>query len=113
MPEKKHNMKPVDWKALLEEDGDLLRSLVETVVQQVLEAEIREAVRMGRGQHRGNLLVLPPAGVPPQAHEIHQHAGSHQRRDKTTHPRRAHLPQRGQLPKADPGPGGGDARRLD
>lgn len=50
MPEKKHSMKPADWKALLEGDGDLLRSLVQTVVQQVLEAEMTEALGAEKGE---------------------------------------------------------------
>lgn len=50
MPVKKHSMKPADWKALLEEDGDLLRSLVQTVVQQVLEAEMTEALGAEKGE---------------------------------------------------------------
>ena len=50
MPEKKHSMKAVDWKTMSKQDGDLLRSLVETAVQQVLEAEMTEMLGAEKGE---------------------------------------------------------------
>jgi putative transposase len=40
----------VDWKALLSDEQDFMRGLVQEVVQQVLEAEMDEALQAGKGE---------------------------------------------------------------
>jgi putative transposase len=40
----------LDWKALLSEGQDVMRVLVQEVVQQVLEAEMDEALQAGKGE---------------------------------------------------------------
>ena len=64
-----------------------------------------QAVRLGRGAHRGDADLLPAAAPAPQAPEVHQHAGAAERGDQAADPRGADLPQRGQLPAAGAGPG--------
>jgi putative transposase len=44
---------PLNWKALLEGDADFLRPLLERVVQEVLEAEMTEALGAGKGERTG------------------------------------------------------------
>ena len=39
-----------DWKELALEDSDWLRGLVQQVVQEVLEAEMDEALQAGKGE---------------------------------------------------------------
>src|ERR1700751_4634208 len=65
--------------------------------------QIPQAHGLGRGQHRGDLDLLPSAAGAPQAHEVDQHAGAPQRGDQTAHLRGANLPQRRELPKAGAG----------
>ena len=67
---------------------------------------------LGRGAYRGDLHLLPAAAGAPQTHEVDQHAGTLQRRVAAAHAGDPDLPQPGQLPAADPGPGGGDPRAL-
>jgi transposase-like protein len=68
MTRKQDNAKGVDWKALIAEQEDFLRPLIQEVVQQVLEAEMDEALgaeksertpdRRGyRSGHYGRTLV--------------------------------------------------------
>lgn len=40
----------LDWKALLSDEQDFMRGLVQEVVQQVLEAEMDEALQAGKGE---------------------------------------------------------------
>ena len=44
MTEKKSNTSKVDWKAVIEGQENFLKPLVKEVLQQVLEAEMLEAV---------------------------------------------------------------------
>ena len=67
-----------------------------------LAEEVPEADRLGRGQHRQHVDLLSPAAPTPQACEEHEHARAAQRRAAATHPRGAHLPQRGELPSTHP-----------
>jgi putative transposase len=48
MTEKKINMSKVDWKAVIAEQQDFLKPLVQEIVQQVLEAEMVEAAGADR-----------------------------------------------------------------
>ena len=41
-----------------------------------MAGEISKALRLGRGEHRGDALLLPAAASPPQAHEVDEHAGA-------------------------------------
>jgi len=50
MTRKQNNAKEVDWKALLAEQGDFLRPLAQAILQQVMEAEMNEAVAAGKGE---------------------------------------------------------------
>ncbi len=43
MAQRKSTAVGLDWKALLSEDRDVMRVLVQEVVQQVLESEMEEA----------------------------------------------------------------------
>ena len=53
MTEKKRNTSALDWKALMEGQKDFLKPLVQEVVQQVLEAEMAEAVEAERYERTG------------------------------------------------------------
>jgi len=50
MTRKKDSSKRLDWKALLEGQEDFPRPLIQEVVQQVLEAEMDEALGAGKGE---------------------------------------------------------------
>jgi len=70
---------------------------------------VREAVRLGGGEHRGDADFLPAAAAASQAHEIDQHVGAAQRGDQAADVGGANLPKPRQLSSSDPGFGGGDA----
>lgn len=53
MTGKKSNTSALDWKALMEGQKDFLKPLVQEVVQQVLEAEMAEAVEAERYERTG------------------------------------------------------------
>jgi putative transposase len=53
MTGKKINTSALDWKALMEGQKDFLKPLVQEVVQQVLEAEMQEAVEAERYERTG------------------------------------------------------------
>ena len=53
MTEKKHNTSALEWKALMEDQKDFLKPLVQEVIQQVLEAEMQEAVEAERYERTG------------------------------------------------------------
>lgn len=53
MTEKKRNTSALDWKALMEGQKDFLKPLVQEVVQQVLEAEMQEAIEAERYERTG------------------------------------------------------------
>ena len=44
MTRKKNTTEPTDWKALMGEDGNLLKAIVQQALQEVLEAEMMETV---------------------------------------------------------------------
>ena len=54
MTRKQNNAKEPDWKALLAEQGDFLRPLAQAILQQVMEAEMNEAVAAGKGERTAN-----------------------------------------------------------
>ena len=45
-----------DLKQMLAEDGDLLKTIIEQTVQQVLEAEMDEALQASKGERSENRL---------------------------------------------------------
>ena len=47
---RKPRIRAEDLRRMLSEDGDLLKTIIEQTVQQVLEAEIDEALQAGRGE---------------------------------------------------------------
>jgi putative transposase len=67
--------------------------------------QVWEAVRLGGGQHRGDLDVLPAAAGAPQASQEHQRAGTAHPGVQAADAGRADLPPRGQLPAAGARPG--------
>ena len=82
------------------------------MVEQV-GAEISQTLRLGRRQYRRDTKLLHAAASASQTHEIHQYAGTAQRRDQTANARGADIPQRSQLPAFDSGADHRDARELD
>ena len=50
MTRKKDSAKKVDWKALMAGQEDFLRPLIQEVIQQVLEAEMEEALGAGKSE---------------------------------------------------------------
>ena len=54
MTRKKDSSKRLDWKALLEGQEEFLRPLIQEVVQQVLEAEMEEALGASKGERTTN-----------------------------------------------------------
>jgi transposase-like protein len=50
MTRKKDSAKKVDWKALMAGQEDFLRPLIQEVIQQVLEAEMDEALGAGKSE---------------------------------------------------------------
>ncbi len=70
--------------------------------------QVSEALRLGRGERRGDADLLPAAAPASQTHEVDQHAGTAEPGTEAPHPRGAHLSQRRELPQAHPGAGGGD-----
>ena len=70
MTRKKDNASAVDWKAIMEGQKDFLKPLVQEVLQQVLEAEMDEALGADRhertagrlGYRSGHYRRTPPPG---------------------------------------------------
>src|SRR5690348_14952205 len=54
MTRKQNSAKQISWKALMAEQSDFLRPLVQEVVQQVLEAEMDEALGAEKGERTPN-----------------------------------------------------------
>jgi putative transposase len=50
MTEKKSTKRVADWKALMMEDGDFLRQLVQMALQEVLDAEMNECLNAQKGE---------------------------------------------------------------
>lgn len=50
MARDKRKRSPLDWEVLVEEDQDLLRGLMHQALQEVLEADMDEALQAGKGQ---------------------------------------------------------------
>ena len=50
MAQVKRTAQGIDWKEALESDGDVLRALVHQVIEQVLEAEMDEALGAGKSE---------------------------------------------------------------
>lgn len=56
MTRKKHSAEKTDWKEIFEEQEDWLRGLIQEVVQQVLEAEMDEAVGAQKSERTAQRL---------------------------------------------------------
>jgi putative transposase len=56
MTQKKHNPKQRSLQELMEQDQDLLRGLMKEALQQVLEAEMEEALQAGKGERSQSRL---------------------------------------------------------
>jgi putative transposase len=56
MTKKNDNTSAIDWKAMMEGQRDFLKPLVQEVLQQVLEAEMTEAVGAERHERNGDRL---------------------------------------------------------
>jgi len=56
MTQRKDKADGVKWKELIGDQQDFLRPLVGEVIQQVLEAEIQEAVGAGKGDRNGKVV---------------------------------------------------------
>ena len=56
MTRKQDSAKRLNWKALMAEQEDFLRPLIQEVVQQVLEAEMDEALGAEKGERTVNRL---------------------------------------------------------
>ena len=54
MPRRQNNAKKMNWKEMLGGQEDFLRPLIHEVVQQVLEAEMDEAVGAEKGERTAN-----------------------------------------------------------
>jgi putative transposase len=54
MTRKQDSAKAVDWKEVMREQEDFLRPLIREVIQQVLEAEMEEAVGAERSERTPN-----------------------------------------------------------
>ncbi|HVI78248.1 MAG TPA: IS256 family transposase [Candidatus Acidoferrum sp.] len=52
----KERMRAAELKQMLAEDGDLLKTIIEQTVQQVLEAEMEEALQAGKSERSENRL---------------------------------------------------------
>jgi len=74
--------------------------------------EAPEALRLGRGEHRGDLHLLPIAPAASQAHEVDEHARAAERGDQAPHACRAYLPECCELPAAGACARRGDPREL-
>jgi Transposase, Mutator family len=74
--------------------------------------DLSQALRRDRGAHRGDAHLLSAAAPAPQAPQVDQSARTPERRDQAADPPRPHLPERRELPTADPGARGRNAREL-
>src|SRR3712207_4182292 len=54
MTRKQDNANRIDWKELISEQQDFLRPLIQEVIQQVLEAEMDEALGAGKSERTVN-----------------------------------------------------------
>ncbi len=61
MTQKQNKTKKRDLKSLLREDGDFLEALACEVVQEVLEAEMEEALGAGKNGRTPNERGIEPA----------------------------------------------------
>lgn len=77
-----------------------------------LAGQVSQALRLGRGRHRGDVDLLPPAAGTPQPPQEHQPPRTAQRGTQAAHAGRAHLPPRAGLPAPDPRPRRRTARGM-
>ena len=61
MTEKKSRAEVIDVKAVLAGDEAFIRKVVRTALQEVLEAEMTEAVGAGKGERTGTGWDIAPA----------------------------------------------------
>ena len=60
MTRKQDSAKQTNWKELMAGQEDFLRPLIQEVLQQVLEAEMDEAVGAGKGERTANRRGTTP-----------------------------------------------------
>lgn len=53
---REENNAKVDWRALMAQDHDFMKGLIQEVIQQVLEAEMEEARQAGNSERTGERL---------------------------------------------------------
>ena len=58
MTRKQNSAKQMDWKAMMAEQQDFLRPLIREVLQQVMEAEMDEALGAKKGERSSNRIGL-------------------------------------------------------
>ena len=81
-------------------------------VARKVAGQIRQALRLGRGQYRGDIDLLPAAAGAPQAYEEHQHARTLEPGDQAAHACGANLPRSRKLSAAGAGARRRDPREL-
>ena len=79
---RKQNNAKVDWKALMSQDEDFMKGLIQEVVQQVLEAEMDETLQAGKSERCGEGLGYrrgssrqPPKSCVGTSSQLRQSAG--------------------------------------
>jgi putative transposase len=58
MTKKEHKAERIDLKVLVGGDRDFLRELIRTTLQEVLEAEMTEALGAGKGERTAGATVI-------------------------------------------------------
>ena len=58
MTRRQNSAKQMDWKAMMAEQKDFLRPLIQEVLQQVMEAEMDEALGAEKGERTSNPLAI-------------------------------------------------------
>ena len=66
MTRKNRNRTTSEIKAMMAEDGDFLRPIVRTVIEEFLEAEMTEAIGAQKGERVEGALRLPKRLLPAQ-----------------------------------------------
>ena len=64
MTQKKLTATGTDWKALVSEDADLMRAVVRQVMQEILEAEMTDALGAEPGERTEPAWATGPATTP-------------------------------------------------
>ena len=75
MTRKKDGAKRVNWKEGMAGQEDFLRPLIQEVIQQVLEAEMDEALGAGKSERTAGAARLPVGPLQPDAVDAGGEAG--------------------------------------